>query len=145
MAKELKTFYLFSILSFSITFVFLGLVAYWMFWPVTPMVVENDHAITVDKEIYRPGDRITYTFKYCKIVDQNAVVSRSIVNSIRINFTTFYSQVTRGCGTVKSSDLVIPDFIDNGLYHIESTAEYKINPLRTIKHTWESVKFEIKK
>ena len=114
-----------------------------LYWPVKVIDIKNSDAIQLDKKIYKRGDRITYTLDYCKYRNAPATVSRALVNSIRINFTAYYNNLPKGCALVKNSDLVIPEFTDVGTYHIETTIEYQINPLRRIFKNWRSVDFQV--
>lgn len=118
---------------------------YWLFWPNRVIIYDNPDQIQVDKKVYNPGDRIVYTIKYCKKKNIQGVVSRALVNGTRLNFTEYTTNVAPGCNTVKINDMVIPDYADEGIYHIETTATYQTNPLRTFVGTWRSVDFEIVK
>jgi hypothetical protein len=113
----------------------------WTYWPDNIVVVKS--VITVDKKVYYPGDRITYTFSYCKTRKLPGTVVRSLDNSIRITFTSIESDLQVGCHTINVSDLVIPDYVDAGKYHIEGTGEYHINPIRSYFNFWKSEEFEI--
>lgn len=119
------------------------LVIGWSFYPYDIITIENSEAIKVDKTTYKVGDRITYTFDYCLPVQRRAMVSRYLVNSVRISFTEMVANTPVGCDTVTNNDLVIPDYVDPGVYHIETTGEYQVNPLRTIDIHWRSVDFQI--
>jgi len=39
--------------------------------------------------------------------------------------------------------MVIPEFIDGGIYHIETTIRYVLNPVKTVYNRWNSVEFMI--
>lgn len=126
-----------------ITALLLALVGYWLVYPQKVMVIENPMNVKLDKTVYQKGERITYELHYCKYQPYTATVLRTLVNSIRISYTEMRSDLAVGCGTIHSSDLQIPEFAEVGRYHIETTMEYKINPLRTEKITWRSQEFDI--
>lgn len=117
---------------------FLG---YWYFYPVNVIKIENAEEIKLDKKVYKPGDRITYTLTYCKYKDVPGTIQRALVNSIRINYTAYYNNLPAGCATIRNSELQIPEFADGGVYHIETTIDYKVNPIRHIYTHWSSQKF----
>ena len=118
-------------------------VGWWLLWP--DKIVTIDPKVTVDKEFYKPGDRITYTLSYCKTRKMPGEVSRALVNSVRITFTDVTSDLPTGCHTVRISDLVIPDYVDSGLYHIEGSGLYQVNPIKKFLNTWKSNEFQIVK
>ena len=132
-----------TMFTFGISLLAGGLYIYRTFAEV-PIVIKDNNNIIVDKEIYSPWDRITYTISYCKKYDISATVSRALVNSIRINYTEYSTNVLPGCGTIKINDMVIPEFIDAGKYHIETTSTYKVNPIKTHIIVRRSVDFLIK-
>lgn len=126
-----------------LTTLLLGVVGFWLLYPQKVMVIENSQNVKLDKTVYHKGDRITYEMKYCKYKPYTATVLRTLVNSIRITYTELHSNLEMGCRTLRSSDLEIPEFAETGRYHIETTIEYVINPLRTERITWKSQEFEI--
>jgi len=119
--------------------------AYWIYWPNKVIEIHNAQAIQVDKKEYRIGDRISYTIDYCKYTEIQGIVSRSLVDGFKYNYSDYKSNVSIGCKTVIVSDMVIPDYLTPGIYHIETLAEYKINPLRNVEIRWKSVDFKVVK
>jgi hypothetical protein len=119
------------------------LLGYWLVYPDDVVVVTKP--VTVNSEVYHPGERLTYTLSYCKTRKLVGNVVRSLINGTRLTFTTVQSDLPVGCHTVNVSDLVIPDYADSGTYHIEATIEYKINPIRTFEVYFKSQEFKINK
>jgi hypothetical protein len=119
------------------------LLSYWLLYPDN--VVTVIAPVTVSSLVYHPGERITYTLSYCKTRKLVGSVVRSLVDGTRLTFTTVQSDLPVGCHTINVSDLVIPDYVDSGTYHIEATAEYKINPARTFEVYFKSQEFKINK
>ncbi len=117
------------------------LLGYWALWPVK--VAEFNSPIQVDKTVYRPGERITYTLDYCKYKDIGGTINRALVNSTRTVFTEITGNMAIGCRVTKVSDLVIPDYMDDGDYHIEASIEYQVNPIRTEIVKWQTEQFKI--
>jgi hypothetical protein len=134
----------YSVFLLGILFAGMCLYGYWMF-PVGPkaIVIHNAANVSVDKEVYHPGDRIHYTLDYCKEASSPARVHRTLVNSIKISYTEILSDLPTGCRKITVSDLEIPEFATPGIYHLESTSERQVNPLRTEYTTWRSVDFRI--
>ena len=116
---------------------------YWALWPVK--VIEFNPVVTTDKTLYHPGERITYTISYCKFTDLSGTVDRAIINGTRTTFTQITGNMTTGCHTVSVSDLVIPDYLDDDVYHIEASIEYQINPLRTQIAKWKTQEFKVQR
>ena len=138
--KNFKHIYLY----FCLTVITFGsaMTAYWTFWPVD--VIEFKSPIKLEKKIYHPGDAIVYTVSYCKKVDLPGTIYRSLVNSTRTSFTEVTNNLPVGCHTTKVADLHIPDYTDNGVYHLEATIKYKVNPIRNDMESWKSEEFIIK-
>lgn len=114
---------------------------YWMIFPLNPMYFTKD--TTVEKTIYHPGDRITYTISYCKKKAIVGTVYRSLLNGTRTSFTPMTNTLPAGCRTTKVSDLIIPTYTESGRYHLEATIEYKLNPIRKFSTSWKSQEFDI--
>jgi len=120
----------------------MGIFFYWSFYP--DKIVTMTAPVTVDKEVYHWGDHITYTFSYCKTRKLTGKVVRALVNSTRTTFTTIESDLAVGCrNNIQISDLVVPSYTSPGLYHLETTVEYKINPIRSFNVYWQSNEFRI--
>jgi len=124
-------------------FIFLGIIFYWLWWSDQIVTVQAQE-IAVNKEVYKPGERIAYTFSYCKTQQIPGTVTRAIVNDIRITYTDIYSDLPIGCHTVTVADLTVPDFLPSGLYHLEVSGEYQVNPLRVDRNSWRTVDFQVK-
>lgn len=139
--KHIEHIYLYVCLSIiSVSCLIFG---YWLFYPMK--VIEFNKEVKTDRTEYKPGDRITYTISYCKYKNVSGVLLRALVNGTRTEFTPARGNMDMGCHTINRSDLVIPDYSDNGIYHLEATAEYKVNPVRKITVSWSSNEFIIKK
>lgn len=126
-----------------ITTILIIVTGFWLLYPQKIMVIENPQNVKLNKTVYHKGERITYELNYCKYKPYTATVYRTLVNSIRISYTEMHSNIAMGCRTLRSSDLRIPEFAETGRYHIETTVEYVVNPLRTERITWRSQEFEI--
>jgi len=138
-----KYLYLFSILTLIATFILLTLIGYWLFYPDNIVVVENPNQIKVDKQVYKHEEHIKYTFSYCKSRPMFGLIARALTNDITITYTNIYSDLEAGCHSVTFGDLFIPEFAPPGKYHINISAEYKINPIRTFIVNLQTVEFMV--
>jgi hypothetical protein len=116
---------------------------YWLFFP--EKVITFTQPVTTDKLIYHRGETISYFITYCKTRTMVGTIYRSLVNETITTFTPVTNNLPAGCRTTKKSDLSIPDNADLGTYHLESTIEYKVNPLRDFATSWRSNDFLIVK
>jgi len=107
------------------------------------MVIQNPTAIQVNKSTYRAWDRITYTIDYCKYVKVKARAYRALVNGTITSYTPIEWSFDIWCRVSKKSDLIIPEFTESDTYHIETTLEYRVNPIRTETVYWRSVDFKV--
>jgi hypothetical protein len=138
-----KPAYIASLIVICTAFIFLFTAGFWSFYPYKIMEIKNPQSLVVDKEIYQAGDRIAYVLDYCKYKRIQGTVSRSLVDGILVNYSPLISDLETGCFKLKRNDLVIPEFTPTGIYHISSSVEYKINPLRTITITYRTVDFQV--
>ncbi len=138
-----RCFYGLSLLTLVLATALMLLLGYWLFWPDKVITVENPLQIKVDKALYHHGDRVTYTFDYCKTRDLIGMVSRALVNEVRISYSETYSNLAVGCNNVKVSTLFIPEYAPPGKYHLELTGEYKLNPIRTYTIYLQTVDFMV--
>lgn len=129
------------ILLFILSFM-MGICGYWLYFDPSVITFQKE-IVQTDKHQYQSGDRITYTFSYCKTKNISSIVNRALVDGIRLTYATINSNLTVGCHTVKVADLVIPNYAPTGTYHLEAIAEYKINPLRTDQIIWKSESFAV--
>lgn len=134
-----KSLLLISIPTLILTIFLIGLISYWLY----PRTVVTYSSVVTDKLEYRAGDRISYTLSYCKNYDIEGTVNRVLVNSIKIYFSSYDTVLSCGCGTKTYKDLVIPEFMDEGVYHLEASAVYKVNPLQTFIGRWKTNEFKI--
>jgi len=122
----------------------MALFAYWLFLQPNPVTVA-DTTYTTNKTSYHRNEVIEYTFSYCKSVKSVGTIDRALTNDFRITFASIQSDLAVGCHTVTSADLVIPSFIPSSksLFHVEGTASYVVNPLRTEHIYWTTNSFQI--
>lgn len=142
--KKIWALKYFGYFTLSITLLFIGYVVYLYFVPVKLFTFENYNNISVDKTEYARGERISYKLQYCKKKRMMGTISRALINGVRITYTPIVSDSLAGCHTIVINDLIIPDFAEKGVNHIEISGEYKVNPLQTYKVNLRTVDFIIK-
>jgi len=104
-------------------------VAYLVFWPVK--VADYNQPYKVRPNIVEAGQTLTYTTNYCKYIDVPPTVSRTLIDGTVIYFPTETTNLPTGCNK-KDVQLVIPKNTPPGVYHIEITLTYKVNPLKEV-------------
>ena len=137
--KHIEHWYLYTCL----TIITLGtlLVGYWLIFPLR--VMEFTKQTLVDKTTYNAGDRIEYTITYFKYGDWVGTIYRSIVDGTIVAFSPVTNNLPKGCRSTVKGDMVIPDYLSTGVYHLEATASYKVNPIRTVNISWKSQEFSV--
>ena len=139
----MKYLHYLTFLTFTLTAILFLLVGYWLFWTIKTMEIKNGNAVPVDQAIYHPGDRLSYTITYCKYRNIQGLVSRVLVNGVRVTYTELINNIAPGCGKTTVNDLIIPIYTEPDTYHIETTVTYKLNPLRDVVVSWRSVDFKV--
>jgi hypothetical protein len=130
-----------SSITFSLITVMLVLYCYWMFWP--NQVMKTTGIAQTNRLKYYPGENLDYTFKYCKFRPIVGTVTRALVDGTRTTFNTIQSDLPAGCHEPWICSLRIPRNTPQGIYHLEITGEYKVNPLRTEINRLRSNDFEV--
>lgn len=117
------------------------LVSFWYLYPYKIITFIEAKFPIVTKEVNQ-GGFLKYVVNYCKYTDVRPIVSRSFVNGIV--FTTPLTLTSRQTGCNKMTvGVKVPEELPRGIYHIEMTYQYKVNPLReiTLKHSSDT--FEV--
>jgi hypothetical protein len=117
------------------------LVSYWLIWPYEVLTVVAPATMT--RDTYTAGDYAPYRLQYAKHMDVVGQLSRALVDGVRINYPTIRTRLPEGSGTVCVNDLRIPLYVPAGRYHFEVTAEYQVNPLRTVTVTYDTEEFDV--
>ena len=116
------------------------LAGYWTF--LDPDIVTfKSLTFSVDKKVYHRGEHITYILDYCKRKKAVATLDRALVDGFRQTYVTIQTDLPTGCHTVRVADLVVPIFVGPGVYYLEGTAVYTVNPLRKQYVYWKSGSF----
>lgn len=116
-----------------LAFIFLGLMAYWAFYPYTTeqiVTFANDsHKIT--KNVVQQGEQTSYLVDYCKYKSPPVTVEKQFVDGIIFRSEDSISALSIGCHK-QLVPLTIPDTLPPGNYKYRVTAIYRVNPIRTV-------------
>jgi len=129
---------------FGLLLVFFLYVGYLLFYPVTVTAVDNKDNVQVLNKILYPGDDVIVNFSYCKYEDISPKFTRMFVDTIYYETIVIGAIFPKGCATTEYHVVKIPDSLPAGTYYLLTNAEYKINPIRTIRTTWRTEQFEVK-
>lgn len=127
--------------TFALGFVFLLIVAYMMFWPVTAIEYFDDR-IEVSPVVVKPGDLMNIHLRYEKYINTPAEIKITFVDTM---FTDALSYVSvRRSGVYDHWGAVqVPAVLLSGKYYIVFSAAYHINPLRTVRKEMRSLSFDV--
>ena len=115
---------------------------YLAFWPVE--VFELNSQITVDKDVYAPGDVVIYTIDYCKHRDLQAQIGFNLVDTIIIPYAYTETNIPCGCNVIEGF-MIIPTYAPEGTFYFQINSKYNVNFLKEVEYTFKTVEFEIKK
>jgi hypothetical protein len=94
------------------------------------------------KETIVAGDTQYLTFNFCKYSNKQGIANVMLVNSSIIHFPSYSVSMDKGCYD-KTIPLSIPEFAESGTYKAVYSASYRVNPLREVTITFESLSFEV--
>ena len=120
----------------------MALVSYWLWYPYE-VITFASVIVPTSKTAYVAGERVSYFVDYNKKLPLAGNLSRALVDGTRTNYPTISTFLTPGKKQVWVSDLTIPAYSPAGVYHIEVSAEYDVNPLRTISVQFRTVDFAV--
>lgn len=112
-----------------------------LFLPIKVIEFYGDPFET-DKTVVYPGDVISIKVKYCKYRNIPAVVTRHFVNSAIVTTPQTAANIGPSCGEVLSP-VEVPTLLPPGEHKIVTTLEYKVNPFRIEKYTYETKMFMV--
>jgi len=130
---------------FAMSVSFWSIVMFWLFWPYDPMTIHSIDIINPGG-VY-PGGSLVYEVDYTKNKSYPVVsVTRQIYNDAVIVLANPISKSRLPIGSHKVKVVVkLPDYISEGAHVFHLTAEYRVNPIRTVTVIAKSKPFPIKK
>jgi hypothetical protein len=118
-------------------------IGYLAFWPIkTIEVIGHDQILNPNKQV-RIGAALVYKVKYCKYLDVEAHVHRTLAGTINYPLPDSTNHIPTGCRTAVSRNTIIPVGVAPGKYRLQLTASYHVNPVRTIEVSHFSEEFEV--
>lgn len=136
-----KTFYFFSYLVILSAIVVMSVVGFWLFYPYKTTEF-RDKIIKVENDTVKAGEEISYSVSYCKYTDVTPEISKTFVDGIIYVAPGAVSTTKKGCG-VNKIHVTVPKNLPPGVYHLELSYRYKVNPVRTIIINTQTEKFTV--
>jgi len=112
----------------------------WVLYPYKPIVFTK---VTTVKNAYKPGDTLTIDICYCKYTALPATYISQFINGMVFTMDTKEANAPKGCGTIRSIDIVIPTELLPGEYSYRQTMIYQVNPIRRVDVVFQTNKFII--
>ena len=118
----------------------IGLATFWLSYPYEIAEFKNFEA---SKQVYRPGEIITYNITYTKKHDVSGFVYRSIEDKVIYEVDTFAGNLPVGDNLTISDSFILPDYIAADTYKIRLVTVVKVNPMRSITKEYLSKPFVV--
>lgn len=118
----------------------LSLLIYWMFFPIQVMDICETKIITPK---VKPGQFFIYELKYNKHLDIPGDIDRRLVDHISIPLIS-HEGFRREMGkNISQVHVWIPNQVPPGTYRLHTTISYDINPMRTVRVSYNTPQFEV--
>jgi hypothetical protein len=115
---------------------------YWYFFPKMPITFSGVHKVLTP--VVEGGEYLSYTVNYCKDTNVIPSISKSFVDGIVYDVPLIISESFRaGCGSIVAQ-IYIPKTLSKGMYYLQTTYHYQVNPIRDISIVTTTEKFEVK-
>ena len=118
-----------------------GVLMYW--WLVPYKTVEIISAVPLQYEV-KQGTDLEYILDYCKYTDVMPSVTRKFVDGIIYAVPSSGVGLKKGCGKMVLS-IPVPKTLPIGVYHLETSLDYKVNLIRVINKEYSTEKFTVVK
>jgi hypothetical protein len=120
-----------------------SLYLYWSFQSTKVLDIKNTPVPVRPQEI-NPEATVILHYNYCKRSDVHGVVTGAIVSSSTKILLPDAEEITPK--TCKEFDVpvIIPGQTTDGVYHLEYTAVYRVNPLKVSVEKWRTQEFTVK-
>jgi hypothetical protein len=126
-------------LVFSFCIVFLLVII--MLYPYK-LVDYNYDKFKIITPVVKAGSEVIFESEFYKNTDLGAMVERQLINSN----IYYYSAVPANNPTGYNKrliTLVIPEYVEPGIYYVKSTIRYKVNFLREVVYVKDTEEFEV--
>lgn len=138
-----KTFYYLAWVTILSALVLMSTIGFWLFFPYKTTVFK-DSILKVENTKVKAGGDLVYYVDYCKYTDIIPEITKTFVDGIIYVVPPAVSTTKTGCGRNKIQ-VTIPQNLPSGVYHLDLTYRYKVNPLRTIDISIETENFTVTK
>ena len=135
-----KTSYIISMIILLAGFAVMLYILYLMVYPFK--TIEMKQPFKVLTPVVKAGEDFKILNEYCKYTNSTGTLSRSFIDGEIYPISTTVSNLQTGCGSLVIT-IQVPEYLPSGIYHLQTTAEYKINPVRTIFVTSKSEDFQV--
>ncbi len=114
----------------------------WYFYPyrTVEMTTAQPYKVLNNKVIQ--GGLLQYEVSYCKYTSVMPTVERSFVDGLIYITPSGSAQFGKGCRT-SINTIYIPKSLPVGIYHIDASISFVMNPVRTITKHYQTEKFEV--
>jgi hypothetical protein len=120
---------------------FIGLIAFWLFYPYKVLVLKNNPAPVLADSV-EAGQMVVYFSDFCRYTNLPAIVTRQFIDGVV--YTTPSENVTdiarcdRRIVSVRVPPTLMPD-----KYHIKVIVQIKVNPIRTMTYEFLTEEFNV--
>jgi hypothetical protein len=134
-----------NILFYSTIIVYM-VITYWLLWPYAPITIHNINILNENNIAYA-GEKLKYETVYTKTKSYPVVkVTRQIIDGAVIVLPKSKNASRLPIGDNKVLvEVLIPEFACAKDYRFHLTAEYQVNPIRTVTVFARSKPFTVKK
>lgn len=138
-----RIFYWFSIATILAAIGIMLYAAYLLFYPFHPFILNREPAEVLTKKV-TAGQDLIYKVDYCRHGAGSGKVTRTVVGDTFIPIPLVETVTKEGCGS-NAIHLPIPEGSTPGTYHLEVSAEFHPNALRSIVIRFQTEDFQIVK
>lgn len=112
-------------------------------WPVT-VIKPNIQPYKVATKKVKVGGQLVYMVNACKYYATTGIVTRTFADGVRYPALVSSGNVKPGCTNSKVS-IIVPNYIVPGIYHLELSVQYQINPFRADTYQFYTENFTVVK
>jgi hypothetical protein len=135
-----------AILALVAGYFIVGVMAYWLFWPYQTLQINNfasNGLVTTQGTVYRLGQPVVYMLDYCKYTDVPSIVHRVLVDGEEIALSDSTGYLALGCHKTFVETATIPETINPGVYYLDITVIYPVNPIRQVTIHYRTNSFDV--
>lgn len=104
----------------------------------------SESTFKVVSSVVKPGGNLILAVDYCKWMDVPAIVTRQLNDGVIIELPPAVTNLPVGCYKNTIRYIPLPTGIPEGKYTYQTTLEYQVNILRTVRSTTTSPEFHVR-